>query len=53
MAVGHTYLSLRELFDWYSNVLRVMELTKLKMSCPESHNSKWDNINPWKLVSSD
>ena len=40
-ALGHIYLSLGEIFDTYSNVLRVMELTKYEASNAESYKSEW------------
>ena len=40
-ALGHTYPSLGEIFHSYSNVLRVMELTKLKASSAAIYKSKW------------
>ena len=39
--MGHTYHSLGEIFDTYSNVLRVMELIKPKASSVESYKSEW------------
>ena len=43
--LGHTYPSLGEIFDSYSNVLCVMELTKSKPSSAKTYNSEWGSTN--------
>ena len=49
--LGHTYPSFGEIFYTYSNVLRVMTLTKPKASCTESYKSKWGSSNARKSKS--
>lgn len=49
--IGNTYPSLGELFDSYSNVLRVMELTNTKVSSTESHNYKGGSFSHRKSKS--
>ena len=40
-ALSHTYPSLEEIFDSYSYVHRVMELTKFKTSSAKGYKCKW------------